>query len=447
MKKRVLILLTIICGLLLVIVFSYDQMIPHSRAASAELKSDSGCVFNTIMGAVDIDSIIDVRIAENKLPPDFYKEIPAEASKSIDLGLDFLMQAQQHNGGWGAGLHSMQNITDPHAVKTDPATTSVVALAIVHAGSSLDEGAYQLELNKAHQYLLQAVEESADNDHNITNLTGTQIQSKLGQSIDAILTAQYLTRSLDLIVDDKLEERTRVCLQACVQKIQQTQDTDGSFKGQGWAGLLHSSYANNALELAKSKGIDVNEEILDQSRQFQKDNYNYDSGSGSTEKGAGVMLYSISSSSRASATESKQARKVIKKAVEDGDLAEDAEITRENLMEIGYSESEATTLEVADKVYQSSKIVAQQDEIMSGFGNNGGEEFLSFLQTGEGMIVNEDVEWKSWYDKVSSRMISIQENNGSWQGRHCITSPVFCTATAILILSVNNEIDQLAQVQ
>jgi hypothetical protein len=39
--------------------------------------------------------------------------------------------------------------------------------------------------------------------------------------------------------------------------------------------------------------------------------------------------------------------------------------------------------------------------------------------------------------------LSIQEKNGNWQGHHCITSPVFCTATCLLILSVNNDVKSL----
>ena len=80
---------------------------------------------------------------------------------------------------------------------------------------------------------------------------------------------------------------------------------------------------------------------------------------------------------------------------------------------------------------------------MEGFGSNGGEEFLSYLQTGEGMIVSKDTDWKKWYDNISGRLIKIQNQNGSWNGHHCITSPVFCTATCLLVLSVNNDIEHL----
>ena len=60
---------------------------------------------------------------------------------------------------------------------------------------------------------------------------------------------------------------------------------------------------------------------------------------------------------------------------------------------------------------------AQREDVMSGFGNNGGEEFLSYLQTGESMIINKDQSWQNWYENMSGRLLKIQNNDGSWQGQ------------------------------
>ena len=94
-------------------------------------------------------------------------------------------------------------------------------------------------------------------------------------------------------------------------------------------------------------------------------------------------------------------------------------------------------------MYNKAKAVAQDARTISGFGSNGGEEFLSFLQTGESMVVNQDNDWEKWYDNVSGRLLTIQNQDGSWNGHHCITSPVFCTAVSLLILSIENDIDKL----
>ena len=130
-------------------------------------------------------------------------------------------------------------------------------------------------------------------------------------------------------------------------------------------------------------------------------------------------------------------------AKKDGKLSSGEKVTSENLKKIGLSNADADKYSAAYEINEASKVHAQRSDIMDGFGSNGGEEFLSYLQTGEGLIMSKDAEWKKWYTNISGRLIKIQNNDGSWNGHHCITSPVFCTATALLILSINNDIQQL----
>jgi len=458
MKKRKTAIVVIACVSVALVSFVSYPYLQVSTTPAAErpaccshqedfAKAPEDCVFNNLMGVANVDSMIIKQICDKKLAADFYLDIPAKAQEAIDEGLEFLMLSQHSNGGWGCGSHSMQHITDPHAVPADPATTAMVALSIIREGSTFTQGQYSDQLNNAHIYLLSQVENSGDIQHTITELQGTQIQGKLGVSIDAILTTQYFSRALEIIEDNQIATRTKDCLQQCVTKIQGTQAENGSFSGGTWAGVLNSSYANNALEAAYMWDIEVDKEVLEKSRQYQKDNYNVASGTGSVTDGAGVMLYSVSSSSRASATEAKKAKQIIAEAKEKGVLDKDDEINVDNLQRAGLDANEAIQMNTANKVYQSAKNVASKDEVMVGFGNNGGEEYLSYLQTGEGMIIGEDISWQDWYNKVSQRMIDTQVENGSWQGHHCITSPVFCTATAVLILSINNDIDELASIQ
>src|SRR5688500_6386896 len=51
-------------------------------------------------------------------------------------GVQWLVEAQHGNGGWGAGSHAKQHLRDPHHVATDPATTAFVAMALVRSGST-----------------------------------------------------------------------------------------------------------------------------------------------------------------------------------------------------------------------------------------------------------------------------------------------------------------------
>lgn len=395
------------------------------------IEEPKGCVFKTAFEGEILDSAL-------------YYKASQKVMSSVETGLTFLATAQHPDGGWGAGSHNNQQEMNPHKVKPDPATTAMVSMAILRSGTTLDEGIYSNQLNKALKYLLKEVESSKANSETITEIKGTQIQTKLGSNIDVILTAQFFTNLLDYPINEQgLEKRVRDGLDVCVVKIQKTQDGNGSFKGSGWAGVLQSSFANNALEAAQVKGAKVDQKVLDKSRDYQKSNYNHETGDVNTDMGAGIVLYSVSSSTRASAKEARKVEEEVKKAKKEGKLAAEAEITADNLEDIGYNKQDAMKYSTSYNVYESAKNVSQRKDVMTGFGNNGGEEFLSFLQTGESMIIGKDSEWKEWYDKVSGTLLGIQNKNGSWNGHHCITSPVFCTATSVLILTVNNDIDKL----
>lgn len=294
---------------------------------------------------------------------------------------------------------------------------------------------------------MKATENSDVNSYNITELTGTQIQTKLGQNIDVILTAQFFSNVLDHTSHDPtLKQRIQKNLNTCVAKIQRAQDDNGNIAGAGWAGVLQSSFAANALESAQTKGADVDEKALTRSREAQKNNFDAKTGDVKTEMGAGVILYSVSGSARASAKEARHVEEEISKAKKSGKLAENAPATAENLQRIGFDKDDAMKYSTAYEVYQSAKVQAQRDDVMDGFGSNGGEEFLSYLQTGESMIIGKDNAWQQWYDNISGRMLKIQNSDGSWNGHHCITSPVFCTAASLLILSINNDIEALTEV-
>ena len=392
-----------------------------------------GCVFRTIMG-------------EESSNEHFIYKTPENVQRAVDQGLSWIVEAQQANGGWGAGSHQRQQITNPHAVETDPATTAMVAMAMLRSGTTLTKGQYADNLAKALEHLLNAVETAPQQSVNITNQTGTQIQTKLGNNIDVILTSQFLSNILPHLKNDpQMRNRVKKCQDICVSKIQRAQDTNGSIAGSGWAGVLQSSFATNALEAAEANGTEVDKKALEKARAFQKNNYNTKTGDVNTDLGAGIVLYSVTGSVRASAKEARKVEEEVAKAKREGKLSQSAAPSAENLQKIGFEKDDALQYATAYEVYQSAKVEAQREDVMNGFGNNGGEEFLSYLQTGESMIINKDATWQQWYDNMSGRLLKIQNNNGSWQGHHCITSPVFCTATCLLILAVNNDVNSLME--
>ena len=388
------------------------------------------CVMKTILG---IDSSEDGKRVSTFITSPM-------VDSSVRRAIEWIAAAQAPDGGWGSGSHSAQDVRDPHAVSTDPASTSLVSMSLLRNDNSLENGKYAEALKKGTEYLLKAVENCPVNQLQITTLTNTQPQVKLGRNIDVILTAQFFTNVLRYDIKDvQLKKRIEKALDKCIDKIQKTQGNNGAWQDGGWAPVLQSALANNALENAEDVGRSVDSNKLKRSRDYQKLNFNADTKSAVTGDAAGVLLYSISSTARASAKDAQKAEVVIERAKKVGKLDTNAKVTEENLVIAGLSISESKNFSTAYQVNAATKGEALKEDVMSGFGNNGGEEFLSFLMTGESMLMQGGDSWKKWYDMMSGKLVNIQNRDGSWNGHHCITSPVFCTATCLLILSIHKD--------
>ncbi|MCH8331002.1 MAG: terpene cyclase/mutase family protein [Bacteroidetes bacterium] len=382
--------------------------------------------------------IVDLPIIEDD--DDDFKVNPMD--DFIKNGIDWLAASQFENGGWGAGSHNNQHIRDPKKVKIDPGTTAFASMALLRAGHTPTTGKYSVNISKALNYLLEMVEASTENDIKITNVTGTQPQYKLGANIDATLTSQFFTRVIHYVDNDpELEQRVTKALDKCIRKIERSQATDGSWAAAGWAGNLQSSMAYNALELADNIGRPVDAKVMKKAKDYQEGNVKVDAkgktSSVATGGSAGVQLYSIAGSQRSSAKGSRKAYRLIEQGKKEGKLLDDAEVTEENLMILDLPKEEA---EVLYNSYEKNKATAESmndDAVLAGFGNNGGEEFLSYMITSESMVITGGEDWTSWNNKMHTRLAKIQNKDGSWSGHHCITSPVYCTATVILTLSAD----------
>jgi hypothetical protein len=418
------------------VLLSFSSRSAHRGHIYCPVPSDrtedhTGCVFRTIYEGEGLDT-------------GFVLRTPDMVFRSEERALDWLVRAQGADGGFGAGTHARQDVIDPHAVQSDPATTAMVGMALLRMGNTPDKGRYASVLNALTDHLLITVEQADNAASNITTLQGTQIQVKLGRNIDAALTAQFLSNLMGRMpCAHPKHDRWMGALNKCVAIIQRSQNADGSVQGNGWAGVLQSSYAASALESAKFQGAQVDEVALRKAQDNQKANFDVSSGSAVLDQAAGVTLYAVSGSTRNSAKEAREVKDVLEKAKKEGKVADSAPVSVDALEDAGYSRTEAERLNTSYQVYNAAKVQAQADNVISGFGNNGGEEFLSFLQTGESLVIGKDNTWRNWYQQTTGRLVEIQNNDGSWNGHHCITSPVFCTATSLLILSVNNDIEQL----
>ena len=365
------------------------------------------------------------------------QEIVAFAQK----GLDWLARAQHPDGGWGAGSHAAQQMRDPHQVKTDPATTAFVGLALLRAGSTPVAGRHREALRRATHYLVDAVERSPATDPFITDLRSTQLQSKLGPYIDTSMAAQYLARAtMALPPEDALSVPVDQALDKCLRKLTSVQSQDGSWnQGGGWAPVLQSSQSLNALELAQVSGKKIDQAVLQRARQAQKGNYSLETGRASAGSGAGVELYAYSSAQKAAAAEYRIATDTIQKAKERGVLNEDATVSEENLARAGLTTRSGRNVMAGYLALTSMDARLDDDNLLRGFGSNGGEEFLSYLLTSESLVISGSGKWKDWNQKMHQRLAKIQNPDGSWSGHHCITSPVFCTAAVLQCLMADRD--------
>ncbi len=360
--------------------------------------------------------------------------------------IDWLVEAQQPSGGFGAGSHSAQNIRDPRAVSADPGTTAFTTMALLRAGHTPLHGRHREASRRAVEFLLGLVEQSPDDGPSITDIQGTQPQAKMGRYVDTALVAQLFTRLLpEVEADAVLAGRVRKGLEKCVTKIAQSQSADGSWQGGSWAPVLQSSLMCNALEMAQAHGMKVDEKALDRAREYQKAQVDAGSGAVATSAAAGVALYAVAGNLRASASQAKAADDAVKVAKAEGKLPQEAEVDVESLQKLGYTGGQAQTLFDAYRLDEGGRAKLKDDSVLSGFGNNGGEEYLSYMMASESLVIRGGDEWPEWREKMGKRFEKIQDANGSWSGHHCITSPVFCTSAVVLSMTADRDARSLQE--
>ncbi len=363
---------------------------------------------------------------------------PKPLSDAVNKGFAYLINQQHAGGGWcqGGGWRmgteggrvEGPNVEDP----ADVANTCVAALALLRGGNTPRDGEYCTQFRRGLDFIVTSVERSDTESLYVTDLRGTQVQHKIGEYVDTFLTAMVLAEAKGQMPDDAGETRLSAALDKVIAKIERHQQADGTWNLRGWAPVVGYGLASAGLNRAKQRGAKVSDEVLQRAEKNSRAQYDRGSKSYGMVGSASVPLYGTAShlGSRQKTVDSYQAEKMaLKRALAAGELP--AAEALQAKAKVDYLD-EMEALHDADMLDQYEQL--KSAAFVSGFGSNGGEEFLSYLHISESLLSKGGKEWEDWDRRMTENLERVQNADGSWAGNHCITGRTFCTATALLVL-------------
>jgi len=326
----------------------------------------------------------------------------ADWNQAQTKGVVWLKRSQHQDGGWGSGEWGTEGLKAP----SDVATSAFVVLALLRDGGMTAHGP---AIQRGVDFVLSKVDSAPKTGPRLDTPSGTQIQYKLGELVDTHLAALMLGK-ISGKLDPTRNTRVSVALDTVIGKVQQAQQANGAFDANGWAPVLSSSMATQALYTAMEAGKDVDMEVLERAEEYQTGNITSDGAVDATD-GAGVPLYAVASTLR----NGKSAKE--RKAATGGDYTQDA---------------------IAEEAASQAVVGDASGAVFSGFGSIGGEEMLSYMMISDSLVDGEPGAWDRWEAKVGTYLVGIQNPDGSWVGHHCITSRTFTTAGAVMTLAADN---------
>lgn len=407
------------------------------------------------------------------------RPVPTQAD-SENRGLQYLLKQQHEDGGFGQGggwrqdTHKgggsrieSQDLADP----SDMGNTCISLMSLVRAGQTPKNGEQRESATRAFEFVCGNVERSDEDSLFVTEVRDTQLQVKIGPYVDTFLAAWILSELKGQVPEDS-EPRREKALNKVVRKIERNQKTDGTFAGNhGWAAVLSQGLASRALNGAYQNGAIIAQNTLDADQVQNKSGVNRDtgeiaavSGTGGLTLGAGASSFSgavtgaagaLSRSGSAASSPSDAGISLYRESSKLGGLWEKS---KTNAMQRGKIEgviadpkaSEEDKAKAREQLAkfaddEKAKIAASRNiagklgdaKYIAGFGNNGGEEFLSYMNLTEAMHDAGGKEWTTWKDRMVRTICAAQNADGSWAGNHCITGRTFCTSAALLALMVD----------
>lgn len=365
---------------------------------------------------------------------------PKPLSRNVKNGLAFLAKNQQADGGWGEGEEAATMGSHGKMAKvSNVADTSIAVLALFRSGNTPSSGEYSKQVLGGVEHIIASIEKSDDSSLFVTDVKGTRVQSKIGVYVDTFLSSLVLAEVKGTMPDAKSEKRLSAALEKVVNKIEKNQKADGTYEGNhGWASVLSTGLAGKSLNRAAQAGVDVDRTTLATAEKMSVGNYDKGSGSFKTSAGAGdagIAIYN-QSAQVANLSESVSTSIAVEKEMKEvlADPKAPPKAKDEAKKKLASIEE---TRKVNDQAMQATVKRLSDDGFVAGFGNNGGEEFLSYMNISESLVQKGGKDWEKWDREISANINRVQNADGSWSGHHCITGRTFVTSTALLTLTAD----------
>lgn len=420
----------------------------------------SGLIVLSQLGAKDPESR-----KEQPTKPQSSAETPATPVKpkplsdNVKKGLSYLLNQQHEDGGWGqgggwrlggkdGGRVEGSEVADP----SDLGNTCIAVLSLMRSGNSPRDGEHARNVSKAIEFILARVEKADKDSLYLTDVRNTQLQSKIGPYVDTFLAQLVMAELKGKMQDEKSEKRLLAAFDKTLSKIAKHQKADGNFdKNDAWASTLSMALCSKGFNRAAQMGFMVPERVLaaDQNANtsgldLAKGTFTSPvaSGRGAGAVGApaaapaptdaGVAVYSSAgkTSGLQEAVNTLKLTEARNRAIVNSPTASKDEKER--------ADKDLDRLARAETAQQSAVdgLIRRLDDkqFIQGFGSNGGEEFLSYMNISETLLVKGGKEWLAWDKGISDALVRVQDKDGGWSGQHCITGRTFCTSTALLTL-------------
>lgn len=325
---------------------------------------------------------------------------------TIEAGLRFLAARQLGDGSWNSGAEGDR-------VQGNAAATATAGLAFLRAGPRRGQEQGARQLDGAASFVCGVVERCPAEGLSLAAGGQTLIQRKLGTASDSFLALMFLVDVHETMPNAARRLRVASAVKKILRRLEQTQQPDGTWSDgeRAWAPALAHGLAARAIQQAIQHGFAVDARVL--MRLCELAARDIDVGANA----AGIDLYA--DAARLAVLSSRE--RLLRSAAITGEAPPAA--VRGRVREARFGEAQAR---LEGRMHDS--------RYLDGFGSDGGEEYLSFMLVGDVLNANDAQEGRDWNQRMVARVAGKQNADGSWSGHHCITDPVFCTATALMAI-------------